>query len=54
MVCTYCKESCRICFRALTYMALAIKPTIITSPNAHAAAPSNAGPWLGAFAGAGD
>ena len=51
---TYCNESCRICFLARTYIALAIRPTTSTRPSAQAAAPNNAGPWDGARAGAND
>ena len=49
---TYCNESCRICFLARTYIALAMRPTTRTRPSAQAAAPNNAGPWGGACAGA--
>lgn len=51
---TYCNESCLICLRALKYMVLAIRPTTNTRPKAQAAAPNKAGPWEGAWAGAGD
>lgn len=51
---TYCNESCRICLRARTYMALAIRPTTSTRPRAQAAAPSSAGPCDGARAGDSD
>lgn len=51
---TYCNESCRICLRARTYMALAISPTTNTSPSAQAAAPNKAGPCDGALAGESD
>lgn len=53
-VATYCNESCRICFLARTYIALAMSPTTSTSPSAQAAAPNNAGPWDGARAGDND
>ncbi len=53
-VTTYCNESCRICFLARTYIALAMRPTTRTSPSAHAAADNNAGPWDGARAGDND
>lgn len=51
---TYCNESCRICLRARTYIALAISPTTSTRPRAQAAAPNKAGPCDGALAGESD
>lgn len=51
---TYWRESCRICFLALMYMALAMRPITRTRPRAHATAPSRAEVWDGAFAGDGD
>jgi len=51
---THCSESWRSCLRALTYIMLATSPTAKTKPRAQAAALRRAGPWEGAWAGAGD
>jgi len=51
---TYCNESWRSCLRARTYIMLATRPTARTRPKAQAAALIRAGPWEGAWAGAGD